>query len=321
MRRPGACPPGRRVHRVAGDTRAGEHGQILVIFMLSLVALFGIAGLALDAGSTFAQRRAQQSAADLAALAAANDYLINNDATLSANRALAVTAQNGFTSGLGGTSIDVSFDTSNGVAVTVGVGAPHTNSFLGVIGMPTWDVGVTAVALAGFPDSAFGASPFVFSIGAFEDDGTPRYTTSTQFGEKLNDDAPTSPTDFSWTNYGTGNVDTSVVEDIILGDITIDKTIDYGEYIGQFNSGNHTALFDDVNTYLSGLDLPVAVVDYNGNFMGWAMFHVESASGSSSKYVQGYFLQSFQSSRLSVTSCASGDCPRYLGAYVLKLID
>ena len=41
-------------------------------------------GLVLDGGSAFAQRRDQQSAADLAALAGANDYLLNHDDTLAA---------------------------------------------------------------------------------------------------------------------------------------------------------------------------------------------------------------------------------------------
>ena len=38
-----------------------QRGQILVIFSLSLVVLIGMAGLALDGGSTFAQRRGQQT--------------------------------------------------------------------------------------------------------------------------------------------------------------------------------------------------------------------------------------------------------------------
>ena len=130
---------------------------------------------------------------------------------------------------------------------------------------------------------------------------------------------PSSSLDFAWTNFGTGNVDTSEVTDIIDGTTTINKTLTYGEYIGQHNNGNHTALFSDVNTYLSGLDLPVAIVDNNGNFMGWAMFHVNSASGGSNKHINGYFFSAFESARLSVSACASNACPRYLGSYVLKL--
>lgn len=297
-----------------------DEGQVLVVFALSLLIIVALAGLAVDAGGTFAQRRDQQTAADLAALAAANDYLINGNPDWATDRARAVTAENGFTHGLDGTTVDVAIDTSNGVEVTVGIDAAHANTLLGAVGMPTWAVSTSAASLAGFPDSAEGAGPFIFSIGAFEDDGTPKYQSVTDFGE-TNGDVPTSELDFAWTNYGVGNVNTSEVADIISGGLEIDRTMEYGQYIGQENNGNHTALFQDVNTYLSGLDLPVAVVDNAGNFMGWAMFHVTSASGGSNKHVRGYFLSSFTSGRLRVTSCAANDCPRYLGAYVLKLSD
>lgn len=304
---------GRRGTRSAG-------GQVLVVFALSLVILVSMAGLAVDVGGTFAQRRDQQIAADLAALAAANDYLINNDATLATARARAVATENGFTDGANGAAVTVATDTSNGVEITVGVTAPHSNSFLGAIGMSAFAVSTEASALAGFPDTATGAGPFIFSIGAFEDDGTPKYQTDTNFGE-TNGDVPTSPLDLAWTNYGTGNLNTSEVDDIITGGLEIDRELEYGQYIGQQNNGNHTTLFQDVDTYLSGLDMPVAVVDNNGNFMGWAMFHVTSASAGSDKYVRGYFLSSFITGKLRLSSCAANDCPRYLGSYVLKLSD
>jgi hypothetical protein len=305
-------------------TRSGNRldarGQILVIFVIGLFTVIGAAGLAIDAGSTYAQRRDQQVAADFAALAAANDWLINQDDLLAITRAQSVTTANGFADGIAGADIDVAIDTSNGVQVTVGVGAPHGNTFLRVLGMPTWLVSTSASALAGFPDSSYGAGPFIFSIGAFEDDGTPKYQTPIDFGEG-NGDSPVSDLDFAWTNYGTGNVDTSVVSDIIQGNVTMDKTLDYGEYIGQHNNGNHNFLYDEVDANLSGKDMPVAVVDPNGNFMGWATFHVISASGGSAKHINGYFLSSFTSARMAVTSCAANDCPRYLGSYVLKLSD
>ena len=295
-----------------------DAGQVLVLFALSLVVLTGIVGLALDGCSTFAQRRDEQSAADLAALAGANDYLINNNGTLAIARARSVATSNGFSDGLDGAIVSVTLDTSNGVSVRVVITAPHENSFLSVVGMRTWEVTTEATSLAGFPDHAYGASPFIFSIGAFSTDGTPQYQTATDFGE-TNGDVPTSPLDFAWTNFGTGNVDSSQVADIIAGRTVIDKTIAFGEYIGQQNNGNHSTLYDDVNTYLHDLDLPVAVVDSNGNFMGWATFHINSASGGADKHVNGYFLSSFESARLTVANCADNACPRYLGSYVLKL--
>lgn len=298
--------------------RKGERGQVLVIFTIALLGILGVVGLAVDGGSTFAQRRSQQGATDLAALAAANDYLINGNTSQAQARGRTIAAANAFADGSGGTGVDVAIATDNGVRVTVSITSPHSNSVLGVVGMPTWQVSTQAEALAGFPDTAYGASPFIFSADAFEDDGTPIYQTATDFGEG-NGDVPTGPQDFAWTNYGTGNVSTSQVSSIIDGSLVIDKTIQFGEYIGQHNSGNHTALFGDVNTYLSGLIVPAAVVDSSGHFVGWSSFYVESASGGSSKTVRGYFVSSFTSARLTLTACAANNCPRYLGTYVLKL--
>jgi Flp pilus assembly protein TadG len=300
--------------------QSGETGQVLVIFALAMMVMIGIAGLALDGGATFAQRRSQQTAADLAAIAAANDYLLNNNSAQASARARSVTSANDFTDGVDGTNVGVTLTTTNGVKVVVSVASAHRNSFLAALGMPTWPVTTSATALAGFPDTAAGAGPFIFSIDAFADDGTPKYQTATNFGEG-NGDVPTSQLDFAWTNFGTGNVNTNGVRAIIDGSSVINKTLAFGEYIGQHNNGNHTALYSDVDAYLSGKEMPVAVVDARGNFMGWAMFHVNSASGGSSKKVNGYFVSSFSSSRLTVTSCAANACPRYLGAYVLKLID
>jgi hypothetical protein len=294
------------------------HGQILVIFVLAMIAMIGMVGLAIDGGGTYAQRRDQQTASDLAALAAANDYMLSNNTTQATTRAQTVATTNGFTNGTGSTAIGVIFDTSNGVEVTVNIGSPHRNSFLGALGMATWNVSTTATALAGFPDSANGAGPFIFPISAFNDDGTPKYTTPTDFNE-TNADVPTSQTDIAWTNYGTGNLDTQGVDDIIKGDVTIDKTLSYGEYIGQANNGNHNTLYTDVNTHLSGQDWPVAVVDAGGNFMGWATFHVISAEAGSVKHITGYFQVAFTSDRMTISTCSSLACPRYLGSYILKL--
>ena len=46
------------------STRGQEQGQILALFGLSLLVMVSIAGLSIDAGGAYAQRRDQQSAAD-----------------------------------------------------------------------------------------------------------------------------------------------------------------------------------------------------------------------------------------------------------------
>jgi Putative Flp pilus-assembly TadE/G-like len=295
-------------------------GQIIVVFLLGIMSIIGITGLAIDGGGAYAQRRDQQTAADLAALAAANDYMLNNSPDLAKARARTVASTNNYTDGSGGTDVDVTTDENNGIQIVVDITAGHQNSFLRALGMASWEVSTTATALAGFPDTAAGAGPYIFPISAFNNDGTPKYQTPTDFGE-TNGDVPTSELDFAWTNYGTGNVNSSEVTDIITGTSTINATLGYGEYIGQENNGNHSTLFDDVDTYLSGAEMPVAIVDAAGNFMGWATFHVISASGGSDKHIRGYFLSAFTNPQLTISSCTFLACPRYLGSYVLKLVN
>src|SRR5437763_1577879 len=106
----------------------------------------------------------------------------------------------------------------------------------------------TLSALAGYPDTAIGATPFIASIYIFGDDGNPLplYSDPSNpypFGE-TNGDTPTTPGDVAWTDYGMGNVDTTIVDDIIKGDVFITQSSDYGDqYIAQYNNGNHTFLF------------------------------------------------------------------------------
>ena len=308
-----------------GKPAADERGQIIVIFAMGLVAIVAMVGLVLDGGAAFAQRRAEQNASDLAALAGANTYLLTGDQALSTAAARANAATNGFTHGTGGTTVTVSYDFSNGAAVRVDITSPHRNNFAGVVGMPSWDVSTTAQALTGIPDTAYGAGPLIFSIDAFQSNGQPlpQYANPSSpyaFGE-TNNDSPDTPGAFAWTNYGTGNVNTNEVRNIIDGDLVIEKTLAFGEYIGQHNQGFHAALFTDVDDHLSGTEFPVPIVDHNGIFQGWATFHVTSADGASEKVVRGYFVSPFLSARLTVGGCAAGTCPRYLGTYALHLVD
>jgi Flp pilus assembly protein TadG len=303
------------------ETAPGR-GQILVLFALALVAIVAVVGLILDGGATFAQRRGQQNAADMAALAGANDYLLNNSATTATARAKAVALQNGYADAVGAITVGVTIDTTNGAAVTVNISAPHQNNFASIVGMPTWTVSTTATALTGFPDTATGAAPFIMSVDAFGTNGQPLPlygTAASPYNFGGCGDVPAGPGEFAWTNYGTGNVDTAQVRNIIDGSLVITKTIQFGTYIGQHNQGCHTALYSPVATYLTGQDVPIPIVDHNGNFQGWATFHVTGADGANGKYISGYFVSNFVDQLLTVGNCAAGQCPRYLGSYVLKL--
>jgi len=306
------------------SSRERERGQIIVIFALALIAIVAMVGLVLDGGSAFAMRRDEQSAADLAALAAANDYVLNSDPALARARGRTVAAANGYTHGTAGVVVNVTITIVNGAEAQVDISAPHHNNFSSIVGMPTWSVSTTAKAQAGYPDTANGAGPMIFSIDAFGPSGQPLAAYGNKnapfdFGE-TNGDIPSGPGDLAWTNYGTGNVDSSAVRDIIVGDSTINKTIAFGEYIGQHNNGNHATLFGDMNDNLAGQNLPVPVVDHNGNFQGWATFHVVSGD-QSGKQMKGYFVSPFVNKRLTIKACGFGGCPRYLGNLTVNLVN
>lgn len=303
--------------------REQEGGQIIVLFALAMIAIIAMVGLVLDGGSAFSQRRGEQSAADLAALAAANSILLNGDEAIATGVARTTTAENGFTHGVDGTAVSVSFDYTAGATVKVDVSALHRNNFVSIVGMPTWTVTTTASAKTGIPDGAIAAGPIIFSIDAFGADGLPRpeYADPLNpmgFGE-TNGDAPVSAGDIAWTNYATGNVSSSEVHDIINGSLVINKTIGFGTYIGQHNQGNHTTLYAAVDNRLSGTNIPVPVSDDNGTFQGWATFHVSFAD-KQNKQVYGYFVSPFISQKLTV-GCAAGTCPRFLGSYELHLVN
>jgi Flp pilus assembly protein TadG len=318
------------MRRTASRTRAND-GQIIVIFALGLVAMIAMVGLVLDGGSTFAQRRGQQNASDLAAMAGANEYLINGDKTTATTVARSVAAMNGYVHDpTAGKTVDVTWQ-DNDTQVVVDVSSPHRNNFTGVVGMTQWQVSTTAMVEVGIPDTAIGA-PFIFNTDVFTDPGgvpKPEYSDPLhpfEFGEG-NGPVPNSPDDIAWTCYGTcGNLDSATVQSMVDGTspvtATLDPSVDFTTYVGQTNYGYHADIYRDVAEYLNGQDVPVPIVDDNGLFQGWAMFHVVDTN-QGSKTITGYFVSPFNgygAEALHVNGC-TGTCPkpRYFGVYVLRL--
>jgi Flp pilus assembly protein TadG len=130
-----------------------ERGQILVLFAFCLVAIIAMVGLILDGGGAFAQRRHEQTAVDLAALAGANRYFVSNNPTDATTTARAVAAANGYVDGVAGASVDVTVGSSPQVGVKVTITAPHANTFSALLGQPSWTVEAQAGANAGFSAS------------------------------------------------------------------------------------------------------------------------------------------------------------------------
>jgi Putative Flp pilus-assembly TadE/G-like len=94
----------------AAVRRKGEAGQALILTAIGLAALMGFAGLGVDMGVMRYEKRLQQTAADAAAIAGAND-LSYGGVTVGAQNA---SAANGFTDNGGGA---VSACTASGAAV------------------------------------------------------------------------------------------------------------------------------------------------------------------------------------------------------------
>jgi Flp pilus assembly protein TadG len=341
---------------VRHDARVRDRGQIVVLFALGVVAIIAMVGLILDGGDTFRQRRTQQNASDLGAIAGANAYI--NDYHQHGSTAMAMAAAeaaarsrasaNGYTNGAAGANVSVTVSLlSAGAQVQVGVSAPHTNSFARIVpGQQTWTVTTEATAITGGIDTAVGAAPWTMHITAFNN-GVPLYGPSNpqNFGDS-NGDYPVDDLDIAWTDYnGSNNVNTAEVRGIINGSNVVTATFDFDQYLGQHNQGNHTALYGDVQQYLAGKNVPVPIVGppdapnttcagssyTNGCFKGWAMFHVISASGGSAKDIRGYFLpDGFQRAPLTVGECtpqqaAANQCgiiePNAFDGYVVRLTD
>jgi Flp pilus assembly protein TadG len=310
------------------DVRAPhERGQILVLFSLSLVAIIAMVGLVLDGGSAFAQRREEQNAADVAALAAANDLMANQGSSNWQATALAMTAKNGYTHGVDGTTVSVTCvncpgqplnSAVSGVQVTVTITAPHQNNFATIVGMSTWDVTTTATSKTGWNDTAHGPGPFIVSKNAFDPvTGVPVTCTEAAPCDLLHpvDDTPTEATEFTWTDFGwdhpqdctdVDNVSNDDLQDYLEGRADFTVTLTFGCYIAQHNDGVMNNVVEAIHD-LAPITFPVPIVDEAGNYVGWASFVTTDAiSDGRYGYISGYFESGAQNEQLDVVGAGFG---------------
>lgn len=281
-----------------------DHGQVLALFAIALVAIIGMTGLVIDGGMTFVQRRDQQNTADAAAMAGAYAY-VNAGTSAVTDAALAAAVANGVTVGVDGAVVTVSMaaGAGGGQDVTVTITKPHHNYFAGIMGFSTWDVSTTATAFGGFPNGALGAMPLLFNKKAFPHGVGP--TREMVFDEpgNGNEDVPQTADQFNWTVYCTAhgnpcNANSSDVRDLINNKGT-STVIDLGDAIGPLNAGAHATLFSALADQV-GREFPVAIVNDDGEMVGWAMLHLTGSVGGSTKQIRGYFVSPVNVSALSV---------------------
>ena len=191
----------------------GERGQILIMFTLAVLVIVGMMGLVLDGGAAYAQRRAEQGVADLASMAGATAYL-NTQGDVATKSAAAdaaarlVATANGYTQGVDDATVEILIaGHSAGATVRANVTDAHRNNFASLVGMPTWDVTVTAAAEASDkPNGAIGAMPLLFNAEAFpgaicDETAGPCSPEVYQLPGSGNQDVPQDATQFNWTIF------------------------------------------------------------------------------------------------------------------------
>ena len=275
-----------------GPRRASEHGQMLTLFALALVAIIGMVGLIIDGSDTFLQRRDQQNVADAAAMAAGYASVNGQSATTTAQT---IAAANGYVDGQDNTTVSVSFPSGT---IRVDVTRPHRNYFSGLLGFSSWNVSATAAVRAGIPNGVFGAMPIIFNRDAFDDPENRNKDTPKAFDEPgtSTQDVPQGVGQFNWTVFCTAsgnpcNGNTELVAELIQNE-GVNKTIWVGDDIGPLNAGSHTADFNALADKV-GQPFPVAIVDNAGELVGWAWFHVTGSVGGATKQVSGWFEDQF----------------------------
>jgi len=131
-----------------------QSGATAVVIGLSITAMLGFAGLAVDAGVWYTDKRAAQGAADSAAYSAAMDYGAGDTTTGAKAAAKAVAAQYGYTNGSGGVTVTVNTPPTSGTHTTTGgamevIVTKAESLFFSSFFLSSASVSARAVAVAG----------------------------------------------------------------------------------------------------------------------------------------------------------------------------
>lgn len=299
-----------------------DRGQVLALFTLALVAIVAMVGLVIDGGDAFLQRRQMQNVADAAAMAAGYSFAMTGNEAAAEADGVDNAAANGYSLEANGATVSVDVAAAvNGSNIVTTISRPHRNWFSGVVGMPFWDVTVTASVITGIPNGVYGLMPIIVNEDAFKDYESGELVT---FDEPPvgSGDIPQDSTTFNWTNYCTAsgttcNADTTTVNALIAAEgVQLEVTLD--DNINPLNAGSHTQLFSSLAGAV-GTEFPIAVVNDAGELMGWAFFTLTGSVGGSTKQIEGYFTPANESQFTINTDVPPPTL--FTGAYVVKLVN
>ncbi len=143
-----------------------ESGATAVVIGLSMTALLGFAGMGVDIGVWYSDKRAAQAAADSAAYSAAVDYGANDTTAGAETAGRAVAARDGYTNGSGGVTVTVNSPPTSGTHKTT-TGAMEVivtkseSLFFSSLFLNSASVSARAVAVPG--TSGGGGSPCILA--------------------------------------------------------------------------------------------------------------------------------------------------------------
>jgi hypothetical protein len=146
--------------RWRAESGKGQHGQTLVVVALAMVVVLLIAGLAIDVGVWYGQRRNMQNAADAGALAGAWEICHGNPANAQ-DAAFEYAEFNGADSAL--TTVDV--DDESGIVIVTA--RSEANLYLSSLVLTDFTIPAVAAAQCGIADAACGMWPVAFDLPTY----------------------------------------------------------------------------------------------------------------------------------------------------------
>jgi Flp pilus assembly protein TadG len=301
--------------------RRCERGQAIVLMVLFLTFLLGCLALVLDVGSWFRSQRQLQSAADAAALAAAQ-ALPNRPGDASA---LAQEYATKNASDLSSADYAIGTDLVTNDRITVHVTRDAPGFFARLFGIDSVRVGATAIAQAKMMAEAKHVAPIAVRnthpmLGGA---GCPCFGPAYETTIPLRSAAPGGFALVDLSGNGNGITGNDAIAEWIRNGYP--DSLPVGKYLSDPGAKfNNSQIQDALNSRIGSVLLFPVYDTYGGgganaayHVIGWAAFHLESTSLNGTGSLTGYFTDVTWEG-LGASS-STGSVPNY-GAHTVQLV-